>query len=676
MVRLNLARDRARVVRALGLDIPQYRFGEIAAIWLAATVPLGIVAWGLVPLAGSLTPMAAVKLFWLLLPLATAAQLALLLWLVWREDGSLTVQRVRRRLRLVLPRLRLTGDAAPSRILWALPWGLFLLAAGVAGLLITRFQVFRGPASDLLRNVAGRVAEPVLQALLAPRPEYAAPYALTSPVFAGQWWWALLIMAVWASGACVEELLFRGALLPAMRRTFGRWRGVANGVLFALYHVHRPWAMPVRAVEAVALVRPTRVFGTTVMALVIRGAEGLLVLALVLAAVLTPPSRMLPAALELPTVTWHPLPAAGARGALDALPPRGTAGVIDLRGRDVSALDLSRSADTFDAVWFDDRTIWPPLARMPAGVDPARMLELGRAPGLGVRQLHAQGVTGQGIGVGIIDRPLLTGHEEYRSQLEWYEEFDTGPDERAQMHGAAVASIAVGRTVGVAPDARLFYIGIGEAGTLRDLADRARGIRRLLSVNRRLPQGRKIQVISLSTGWDPLLPGYDDIEAAVREARAAGIFVLSSNLERTYGFKFNGLGRAPLANPELAESYDLGLFWAANFDETFKGRPDGMTEAQAFFRDRLLVPMDSRTTASPSGNREYVFYRTGGWSWSIPYLAGVYALAAQVNPVLTPERFWSAALSTGRTVMLVRGGQEIPFGPIIDPPALVSALGR
>ena len=65
-----------------------------------------------------------------------------------------------------------------------------------------------------------------------------------------------------------------------------------------------------------------------------------------------------------------------------------------------------------------------------------------------------------------------------------------------------------------------------------------------------------------------------------------------------------------------------------------------------------------------------------GSSWAIPYLAGVYALAAQVNPVLTPERFWSAALSTGRTVMLVRGQEEIPFGPIIDPPALVAALGR
>ncbi len=69
MVRLNLARDRARVVRALGLDIRQYRVAGIAGIWLAATLPLAGVAWGLVPLLGSRVPTAPVKLYWLLLPL-------------------------------------------------------------------------------------------------------------------------------------------------------------------------------------------------------------------------------------------------------------------------------------------------------------------------------------------------------------------------------------------------------------------------------------------------------------------------------------------------------------------------------------------------------------------------------------------------------------------------------
>jgi len=84
--------------------------------------------------------------------------------------------------------------------------------------------------------------------------------------------------------------------------------------------------------------------------------------------------------------------------------------------------------------------------------------------------------------------------------------------------------------------------------------------------------------------------------------------------------------------------------------------------------------MDSRTTASPTGTEDYVFYRQGGWSWSIPYLAGMYALAAQVKPEITPEQFWEAALKTGKTIRIGHNGKDYEFGVILNPQTLVSAL--
>ncbi len=78
----------------------------------------------------------------------------------------------------------------------------------------------------------------------------------------------------------------------------------------------------------------------------------------------------------------------------------------------------------------------------------------------------------------------------------------------------------------------------------------------------------------------------------------------------------------------------------------------------------------------PDHGNEYAFFRSGGWSWSIPYIAGVYALACQVEPKITPERFWELALKTGRTIRLKHEGEDVPFGPIIDPPALIEAIGR
>ena len=64
-----------------------------------------------------------------------------------------------------------------------------------------------------------------------------------------------------------------------------------------------------------------------------------------------------------------------------------------------------------------------------------------------------------------------------------------------------------------------------------------------------------------------------------------------------------------------------------------------------FSSNYLLIPMDARTTASPTGNKDYVFYGMGGISWTAPYLAGVYALACQIDPKITPEKFWSHRLT-------------------------------
>lgn len=41
-----------------------------------------------------------------------------------------------------------------------------------------------------------------------------------------------------------EELIFRGILLPKMNGVFGRWDFLANGVLFATYHLHLVWGIP------------------------------------------------------------------------------------------------------------------------------------------------------------------------------------------------------------------------------------------------------------------------------------------------------------------------------------------------------------------------------------------------------------------------------------------------
>ncbi len=78
----------------------------------------------------------------------------------------------------------------------------------------------------------------------------------------------------------------------------------------------------------------------------------------------------------------------------------------------------------------------------------------------------------------------------------------------------------------------------------------------------------------------------------------------------------------------------------------------------------------------PTGEEDYVFYRSGGLSWAIPYVAGLYALACQVDPEITPWTFWRTALATGDFVRGQSGGRVLRFGKVVNPAALMAKLQR
>jgi hypothetical protein len=318
---------------------------------------------------------------------------------------------------------------------------------------------------------------------------------------------------------------------------------------------------------------------------------------------------------------------------------------------------------------FDSKTQWPLTDRMPADFDPQNLMEIGKDPGLGIRALHEQGINGSGIAIAIVDQPLLIEHQEYKDRIRLYEEINVLPDSKAAMHGAAVTSIAVGKTTGVAPEADVYYIGSWTGDWEPETNNftwnfkyYAQAIHRILEINQKLPEDQKIRVIAMQVGWSPDQAGYEEITAAVNEAKKAGVFVISSSLSETFGLNFHGLGREPLADPNDFSSYGPGTFWRQQFYD------------RGPLSNILMVPMDSRTTASPTGTEDYAFYRVGGWSWSIPYLAGMYALAAQVKPDITPKEFWDIALKTGKTIPIEHDGKEYKFGVILDPQALIGEI--
>ncbi|WP_461612059.1 S8 family serine peptidase [Clostridium sp. Marseille-QA1073] len=345
---------------------------------------------------------------------------------------------------------------------------------------------------------------------------------------------------------------------------------------------------------------------------------------------------------------------------------------VDLRSYDLSELNIKNNLKDLMYADFDSKTKWP--SDIPKEFDRQTIMEYGKNPGLNLRKLHEKGITGKGVSMAIIDQTLLVNHEEYKDRLKFYEEIHNYEEGGASMHGAAVSSIAVGKTVGVAPEADLYYIADthGKAtlsnmvtGLRNDFKYLAKSIDRIIEINQTLPQEKKIRVISMSIGWNKREKGVNEVESAVKRAKNEGILVVSSNFEKHYGVKFGGLERESMKNPDDFKNYEPDLFWK---DEFFKNY-------EAFNIEKtFMIPMSSRCTASPTGNSDYVFYRDGAISWVVPYVSALYTLCCQVNSNITPDEFLKAVLDTGDVVEIEKEGKKYNLGKIVNPEKLIEKI--
>ena len=308
-------------------------------------------------------------------------------------------------------------------------------------------------------------------------------------------------------------------------------------------------------------------------------------------------------------------------------------------GVSLANVDLRDHQERIDKMPYDTRTQWPLPDRLPKGFDPQGRLEAGKTPGLGVRELHAQGINGQGIGIAIIDQPLLRDHVEYAGCIVHYETIEI-PSPEPQMHGPPVASIAAGKTCGVAPQASLYYYAT-PSWKWHACASYAKTLEKIVATNRDLTTD-PIRVVSISQG---MFSRWDDFELwqmAVQKAKQHGILVVTC--DRAF-LDYGTLTRIPGRDPDDPHSYRRGRYTGDS--------------------DVLRIPTGHRTMASHCGKDVYTYDTEGGMSWAAPYLAGLAALAFQVDPNLEPDSIVRLWLETA-----------IPTeaGLVVDPEGLIESV--
>jgi serine protease AprX len=295
----------------------------------------------------------------------------------------------------------------------------------------------------------------------------------------------------------------------------------------------------------------------------------------------------------------------------------------DLRTADLSAFDLHTKLDQLMTCSFGAATVWPSAARMPAGFDPAGIIAWGKAPGLGLAQLHAQGYTGAGVRVGYCDQPLLLTHEALQGKNITYDKVwasDSGMNSPS-MHGPAVASLLLGNGIGAAPDVKLDFVAF--PSWRRDQQAHADAIYKLIAINQTLPANDKIRILGFSDAVDETEANPEAFRAAIQAAEAQGIWVFI-------------VGTLSVARAKISPFLDKDGY--ANWSAIGDGG-----------NNQLLIPAGGRTTAVgyQNDNSQYDYWASGGASWTIPYLVGVLAIGLQLDPTLTKEEAVQYLFDTG-----------------------------
>lgn len=274
---------------------------------------------------------------------------------------------------------------------------------------------------------------------------------------------------------------------------------------------------------------------------------------------------------------------------------------------------------------------------------------------LQVPQLWQQGLTGEGVGVAIIDSGCAP-HPDLGQRLEGFHDTWEGKTQAYDVnhHGTAVATILAGsgqglnhELRGVAPQARLVAVRVtDEEGAVESYE-----VAKALDWVRQNRERYNIQVVNLSLGLED--EGLLKVTEKVRQLRQEGLLVLTSA---------GNEGPRERRLTEFKGSPDL--FTVASGDTHGTADPGDDSVSPTSTRAKpgspknpdFTVPGLDLVAGDPQGG--YVRFRDGGTSLATALASGVMALWKQEFPNLTYEQAQQAIQATARPLQGVQANAQ------------------
>jgi serine protease AprX len=302
---------------------------------------------------------------------------------------------------------------------------------------------------------------------------------------------------------------------------------------------------------------------------------------------------------------------------------------------------------------------------------------------VGADKLWARGITGNGVGVAVIDSGVAGDLVDFK-----------GSDGRSRVvanvitapgaqkagdglgHGTHVAGIIAGNSfnrdprdplygdyVGVAPDANLVVVKASDEVGNSTVLDVINGIQFVVDHKDQF----NIRVLNLSLSTDvPQSYKTDPLDAAVEYAWQHGIVVVAASGNR--GSSADAVQYAPANDPFVIsvggadEQGDYGKGARAYWSSA------GRTQ-DGFYKPEVMAPgAHIVSTLAPNSAFQYLcptcivggaYFKAGGTSMAAPVVSGAVALLLQAKPYLSPDQVKAALTATDKPIKGSYGAGEI-----------------
>lgn len=299
-----------------------------------------------------------------------------------------------------------------------------------------------------------------------------------------------------------------------------------------------------------------------------------------------------------------------------------------LCGKDVSEIDMSNlSLENFKRLTFDEKTIFS--KEQVEKFHPEALIEKGKKFSESMEKLHAEGIDGSGTTIGIIDQCFDSSIPEFEDRVVEHIVFDKNADGVVSpreysdedvdgFHGKTTASLAGGKECGVAPKAKLYLFGIAEGTDWKE--EKAAIVKYIVDNN------IKLDIISMSADVETS----DETKERLDELEKEGCTLLdSSKFWRDFSW-----GRIN-DNGEVALDELMKTMSNMPYDEKSRGG-----KVLSNIPNSVLLPCTGRTSLQ-TGKEEVYKYNGSvcGASFAIPQVAGLFAIARQIDPSIQYNEF-------------------------------------